>query len=174
MNLSPYSAGLAALTKPFLGSLMLYLVIGATTSPAGASGCFGTALVFAIDASGSVDDKEYVLQMGGLSQALRHPDIEEAVQRAGGIALAAVVWSDTAMTTSTVGWHSVRSAQDIERFARTIESLPRVGGGGTDMGQGVWQALNLLDDPTLCATRRVIDVSGDGRETLYPRRRHGV
>jgi len=153
---------------------MICLLLGMAPSPASVRGCFGTALVFAIDASGSVDDREYVLQMGGLSQALRDPEIEEAVQRAGGIALAAVVWSDTAMAATTVGWQSVRNAQDIEGFASKIESLPRVGGGGTDMGQGVWQALDLLDDPTLCAMQRVIDVSGDGKETLYPRRRHGV
>lgn len=176
MNLFRHRAGRAGLTKAFSFSFSLTacLLLGAGASAAGTKGCFGIALVFAIDASGSVDDAEYVLQMGGVSQALRHPEVAEAVQSAGGVALAAVVWSDTAIATHTVGWQSVRSVEDIERFASTIESLPRVGGGGTDMGQGVWQALDLLDDPTLCAMRRVIDVSGDGKETLYPRRRHGA
>lgn len=173
MSQSQSRAGLSGLTKTLLGALVACLLQG-TGALAGPKGCYGTALVFAVDASGSVDDSEYVLQMGGLSLALRDPDVADAVQAAGGVALAAVVWSDTAMATSIVGWHSARSAGDIEHFARTIESLPRVGGGGTDMGQGVWEALDLLDDPTLCAMRRVIDVSGDGKETLYPRRRHGV
>ncbi len=161
-------------TLSALGSLLAFLLLGAGEGAAQAKGCFGTALVFAIDASGSIDDDEYVLQMAGLSQALRSPEIASAVQGAGGVAMAAVVWSDTAVATSKVGWQSVRTAQDIERFARTMENLPRVGGGGTDLGQGVWDALDLFDDPTLCATRRVVDVSGDGKETLYPRRRHGV
>jgi len=136
--------------------------------------CFGTALVFAIDASGSIDDREYVLQMAGLSKALRDPEVASAVRSAGGVALAAVVWSDTAVTTSRLGWRPVRDALDIENFALAIESMPRTGGGGTDLGQGIWDALDMLDDPMLCAARRVVDVSGDGRETLYPRRRDGV
>ncbi len=165
--------GLAGLARTLcvVGSLF---ACGVGSSAAQTKGCFGTALVFAIDASGSVDDREYVLQMGGLSHALRDPEVADAIQGAGGLALAAVVWSDTAVATRTVGWQAVRSVQDVERFARMIESLPRLGGGGTDLGQGVWEALDLLDDPTLCAGRRVIDVSGDGRETHYPRRRHGV
>lgn len=163
-------SGVPGLTRTL--SVLGALLLGAGAAQAG--GCFGTALVFAIDASGSIDDREYLLQMAGLSQALRDPEVAGAVQSSGGVALAAVVWSDTAVAASKVGWQSVRSPQGIERFARTIESLPRVGGGGTDLGQGVWDALDLLDDPILCATRRVIDVSGDGRETLYPRRRYGV
>lgn len=173
MNWFGYRAGRAGLMKTLFGGVPACLLLG-TAALAGPAGCYGTALVFAIDASGSIDDREYVLQMGGLSLALRDPEVADAVQAAGGVALAAVVWSDTAMATSTVGWQSVRSAEDVEHFARTMESLPRVGGGGTDMGQGVSDALDLLDDPTLCAMRRVIDVSGDGKETLYPRRRHGV
>lgn len=173
MNWFRDRAGLSGLTKTLCGSSMALLLTGAGAA-AEPRGCYGTALVFAIDASGSIDDGEYVLQMGGLSQALRDPAVADAVQAAGGVALAAVVWSDTAVATSTVGWQSVRGADDIERFARTMESLPRVGGGGTDMGQGVSDALDLLDDPALCAMRRVIDVSGDGKETVYPRRRFGI
>ncbi len=173
MNWFRDRAGLSGLTKMLCGSSVALLLMGAG-AVAEPKGCYGTALVFAIDASGSIDDGEYVLQMGGLSLALRDPAVADAVQAAGGVALAAVVWSDTAMTTSTVGWHSVRSADDIERFAHTMENLPRVGGGGTDMGQGVSDALDLLDDPALCAMRRVIDVSGDGKETVYARRRFGI
>lgn len=168
--------GLAALTKTLAVSvsIMAWLLLGTGYGVAEAKGCFGTALVFAVDASGSVDDVEYVLQMGGLSHALRDPEVASAVQSAGGVALAAVIWSDTAVGTSIVGWQAVRNSQDIDRFARLIEGLPRSGGGSTEMGHGITQALDLLDDPGLCAMRRVIDVSGDGKETLYPRRRYGV
>lgn len=169
----PTSAGLTGVAKTVL-ALGALLCLSPGTGAAQAGGCFGTALVFAIDASGSIDDAEYMLQMAGLSRALRDPEVARAVQAAGGVALAAVIWSDTAVATSRVGWHSVRSSQDVERFALAIEGLPRVGGGGTDLGQGIWEALDLLDDPGLCAARRVVDVSGDGRESLYPRRRHGV
>lgn len=156
MNWFRRCARVAELAKTLCGSFVVLLLLGAG-AVAEPSGCHGTALVFAIDASGSVDDREYMLQMAGLSQALRDPEVAEAVQSAGGVALAAVVWSDTAMGTSTVGWRSVRSPQDIEHFARTVESLSRVGGGGTDIGQGVSNALDLLDDPALCAMRRARD-----------------
>jgi hypothetical protein len=168
-------AALSGLAKalPAL-AVCLLLPLGAGAGGARAGGCFGTALVFAIDASGSIDDSEYRLQMAGLSRALREPAVADAVRGAGGVALAAVIWSDTAFGASRIGWQSVRGPRDIERFAGRLEALPRAGGGGTDLGQGLWEALDLLEDPALCAGRRVVDVSGDGRETLYPRRRHGA
>ena len=170
------SASRAGIAQPL--ALIFWLLVCIAGLPgsafAQARACFSTALVFAIDASGSIDEVEYRLQLTGLSDALRDPDVAEAVAASGGVALAAVVWSDAAMTARRIPWHPVRNRADIERFARLIRSLPRVGGGGTDLGQGVTDALDLLNDPELCAMRRIIDVSGDGAETHYPRRRNGV
>ena len=42
--------------------------------------------------------------------------------------------------------------------------------GNTDLGHGIGVALDLLDQPGTCATQRVTDVSGDGRETVHSRR----
>lgn len=157
-----------------LGAFLAGMFLTAANNDVQAKGCFGTALVFAIDASGSINDQEYVLQMSGLSQALRDPEVASAIQSAGGVVLAAVVWSDAAVATNLVRWQPMNRPQDIDNFARTIESLQRTGGGGTDLGQGVWHALDLLEDPSICALRQIVDVSGDGRETLYPRRKHSV
>ena len=50
-------------------------------------------------------------------------------------------------------------------FARRLTSQKRIVTGNTDIGVGLMAALDLLDDPRNCAMRRVIDVSGDRRET---------
>ncbi|MBX3597469.1 MAG: DUF1194 domain-containing protein [Rhizobiaceae bacterium] len=157
-----------------LGVLTAFIFLAEGRGEAQARECFSTALVFAVDASGSIDDREYTLQMAGLSNAIRHPEVVSAIEASGGVVLAAVVWSDSAFATSKVGWFAVNGPSDLDHFAAIIKALPRVGGGGTDLGQGIWQALDLLDDPSLCAARRVIDVSGDGKETHYPRRRHSM
>jgi len=56
-----------------------------------------------------------------------------------------------------------------ESFALILDSLPRIITGNTDMGNGISAALDLLDDPRNCATYRVIDLSGDGRESIMTR-----
>lgn len=152
----------------------VFAALVTTTSPAVAAECTTTGLVFAIDASGSIDDAEYSLQMNGLASALSHPDVVATIAATGGLSAAAVVWSDAAVGSRTISWQTIRGAADAARFANAISSLPREGTGNTDLGEGIWEALDLLEDPALCVERRVVDVSGDGRETVSPRRRIGV
>jgi hypothetical protein len=52
-----------------------------------------------------------------------------------------------------------------------LEDAERQVFGDTDIGSGLWVALDMLSDPRLCAQRSVINLSGDGRETTVPKRR---
>jgi Protein of unknown function (DUF1194) len=58
-----------------------------------------------------------------------------------------------------------------EPFAREVESNQRIVDGNTDIGSGIWSALDLLSDPRLCATKSIVNVSGDGKESMAPRHR---
>ena len=127
--------------------------------------CADVALVLAIDGSGSISDIEFFFQLDATGQALRDPAVVGRMQSVGGVAVAAVLWGDAATGTQVIGWEKVADAGGAERFARRLTSQKRIVTGNTDIGVGLMAALDLLDDPRNCAMRRVIDVSGDGRET---------
>lgn len=138
-------------------------------APGAGAACVSAALVFAIDASGSVDDAEYATQVEGVAKGLRQPDVVDAIQSAGGLMASAVIWSDSAIGFDIVSWQPIRNAAEARSFGEVLASLPRRGTGDTHLGAGLWKALDLLSAGDLCILRRVVDVSGDGRETLYSR-----
>jgi Protein of unknown function (DUF1194) len=124
-------------------------------------------IVLAVDASSSVDIGEYALQLRGIASAFRDQDVQGAIEDGahGRIAVNLLVWAQPGYDKLTTGWHIISSADDAEGFAAQVEVLPRRQFGGTGIGEGVEQALSGIADNGIAATRRVIDVSGDGRET---------
>ena len=131
-------------------------------------------LVLAVDGSGSVNEQEFGLQLGGIAAAFRSPRIQRAVALGPlrKIAVALMVWSDAAFPKVHTKWYVIDSPASAETFARVVETFyPRTGrnqgqgGGGTGIGSGVAFALEMLKTNNITGTRRVIDVSGDGIET---------
>ena len=131
-------------------------------------------LVLAVDGSGSVNQREFELQLGGIASAFRSKRIQRAISLGPlrKIAVSLLVWSDAAFPKFHTKWHVVSSPQTAEKFAVTVENFyPRTGrprgqgGGGTGIGSGVAFALDMLEQNGMRGTRRVIDVSGDGIET---------
>lgn len=147
-------------------------VVLSTLPGAGAAraGCADVALVLAIDASGSIDESEFALQSMGYFRALTAGGVHSAFKGAGVVEIAAVLWGDSAYKPQIVPWHRVESPADATRFADALLSVERRVSGNTDIGTGIDAALDLFDDPGLCAERLVIDVSGDGRSTVVGRR----
>jgi len=127
--------------------------------------CADLALVLAVDSSGSIDDGEFALQLDGFAAAFRHPVVLDAMAITGRVDIAAAFWGDPGAPVQTVPWHIIESSADSARFAARLEATPRHTYGGTGLGNGVLAALNLLSDPSRCARRAVINVSGDGRAT---------
>jgi hypothetical protein len=134
--------------------------------------CTDMALVLAIDGSASVSDDEFRFQLEATARALSDPAVVGQMQSIGGVAVAAVLWGDALGTPQVVDWEGVADARGAERFARRLVSRDRIAGGTTDIGVGLMAALDLLDDPRACATRRVINISGDGREVPQFRQRN--
>jgi hypothetical protein len=143
--------------------LALATVIGA----AAAGEAVDLEIVLAVDASGSVDEAEWRLQMDGIAAAFR----DEAVQAAilggpsGAIAAALVVWADATLPKQESDWAVLDGPAAIEGFARTVEQLPRKVGGGTGIGDGLAIALDMIRYNGIESPRQVVDVSGDGKET---------
>lgn len=124
-------------------------------------------LVLAVDASGSVDESEYRLQLQGIAAGFRDSAVREAI-RSGPekrIAVNLLTWAEPQAPKTETGWYLLAGDDDAERFARLVESLPRTQNGATGLGEGIAAAVRSIGANGYEARRRVVDVSGDGEET---------
>lgn len=120
------------------------------------------ALVLAVDVSGSVDPKEYRIQMDGLATALRDGIVAEALldQQAR---LTLVQWTGATRQRQTLPWTQMTSFAAIDAFADAVEADARVWRNfSTAIGEALILSRDLLAEQPDCA-RHVVDVSGDGR-----------
>lgn len=125
-------------------------------------------LVLAIDASGSVDDGEFRLQVEGIAAAFRDPSVQAAIakQPLGRIVVSLEVWAESNRPKDFSPWFVVSDAASAEAFAATVESWPRrIANGGTGIGKALQYGTNALITNAYGADRMVIDLSGDGKET---------
>ncbi len=125
------------------------------------------ALIFAVDCSGSVDGRELRLQLGGIAAGFRDKAVQAAI--AAGprhrIAVNLMLWADPDEQKLTTGWQVVGSAQEAEAFAAVVEDNVIAIGGGTGLATAMAYGINLVQNSGYDATRRTIDVSGDGRDS---------
>ena len=153
------------LRLPTLGLAAATLIAAlAATAPARGQHTVDLQLVLAIDASGSVDAAEFDLQMRGLAEAFRHPDVIAAIKRGRGIAVAVVQWGGPGHQIVTAPWSAVRDEATSQELAARIESAGRqVFGSTTAIDKVLRFAVRLMADSPFLAGRRIIDVSGDGK-----------
>ena len=133
-------------------------------------------IVLAVDASGSVNEQELELQLGGVAAAFLDPSVQAAILSGPNarVAVALLVWSDSAFPKFTTDWFVLNSPQAATVFASVVAGFRSkigirkgigIGGGGTAIGDAVDYAITMIDDNGIDAPRRVVDVSGDGPET---------
>ena len=123
-------------------------------------------LVLLVDVSASVSDQEFGLQAAGLSAALSSPEVLEAIVTGspGGIALAVIQWADQESQGMAVDWAHLRSDLDVLRYAARIGAMPRLfDSGSTAISSALAAGLQELETNRFDGLRRVLDVSGDGR-----------
>lgn len=154
--------------------LVLLLMWMAGGTAAMAERCPDLALVLALDASGSVNDAEFQLQIQGYAAAFRSPSVQGAIMSAGRVEVAMVVWADGEMSSQIVPFQDISSRRAAEHFARRIDALDRRVTGNTGIGRGLWTALDLIALNMPCAPRRLVNVSGDGTETLAAQARENI
>jgi len=123
-------------------------------------------LVLAVDASTSVDYREFNLQMAGYAAAFRDRDFIAAVEAfaGGGLAISLLLWAGPQQSRVAIDWTIVRDGPTSTAFAETIDFTPRaVAGGSTALGDALAHAVELVRGNAIEGRRRIIDVSGDGR-----------
>jgi Protein of unknown function (DUF1194) len=127
------------------------------------------ALVLAVDASGSVDDDRFELQKHGFAAAFRNQKVLAAI-RAGdhrAISILMVQWTGPTQQEVMVPWTYVSDEFSAGRAAAAIEAAPRrLMGGGTSISGAIDFSVKMLAGSPYRATRRVIDISGDGANNI--------
>lgn len=133
------------------------------------------ALVLAVDVSGSVDAREYEIQMQGLATALREGVIVDAlIEQQAAVTL--IQWTGSSRQRQTIPWTHIRASEDVKALAAAVAHNRRVWRNySTAIGEALVAAEDVLRRGPDCA-RKVIDVSGDGisNEGIHPRDRHAA
>jgi Protein of unknown function (DUF1194) len=147
---------------------VFFLVFGLVLDSEAAERVVDLELVFAADASGSVNDDEYTLQLIGIARAFRDPVVRKAIWSgpAKSIAVNLLVWAEPQVPKDMTGWFIIASDEDAERFASAVEHFPRRQTGSTAIGEGIAAALRSIEANGITGAREVVDVSGDGRESV--------
>jgi Ca-activated chloride channel family protein len=137
------------------------VVFGAALASGGPAHACELALALAVDVSGSVDPREYRIQMQGLAEALRDGVVSEALVR-GEAQVMLMQWSGNSRQRISIPWLQVRNFDDVEALALRIESTGRA---WRNFSTAIGEALSMADEALsdVSCKRLVIDVSGDGR-----------
>lgn len=122
------------------------------------------ALVIAVDVSYSMDTEEQALQREGFAGAFRAPAVVDAIRRGlnGRIAVTYVEWAGATDQTIVVPWTVLDDPETIHAFADQIAQRPMRRAMRTSISGALDFSVRLLAESGVEATRRVIDVSGDG------------
>ena len=120
-------------------------------------------LVLATDVSASIDPEEAAFQRAGYLAALTNPEVVDAIRRGvlGRIAVIYVEWAGVQRT--VVGWTVIADEASALAFTLAVRSQPLSSGAGTSISGVLDYAAGLFDNNGFEGTRRVIDISGDGR-----------
>lgn len=131
------------------------------------------ALALGLDVSGSVDAREYRLQVDGLAAALRDPVVRAAFleMQDAPVRLMVYEWSGLDDQRMILPWAKIASAADLETAATRLQATtpPRARDGSTALGAAIlYGTRELARQP---CWRRVLDISGDGPGNLgaHPR-----
>ena len=148
------------------GLLVALAVSRLTGAPAAAQTAVDLQLVLAVDASGSVSEERFELQKRGYVAAFRSPQLVRAIGSgpARAIAVTVVQWTGPTLQVQVVPWMIVNDEASMGRLAVAIAAAPRqLFGGGTSISGAIDHALTLFGAGPFRGGRRVIDISGDGR-----------
>ena len=128
------------------------------------------ALALGLDVSGSVDAREYRLQLDGLDQALGSDRVRAAIFSQPGAPIDILVyeWSGPDDQALIVEWTTLASPVDLDIVQATLQQARRrEASSGTALGHALQFGLSKLEERGTCP-KRTLDISGDGTSNLGP------
>lgn len=122
-------------------------------------------LVIATDVSPSIDASEARLQREGIAEAFLDARVVDAIRNGslGKIAVAAIDFSSREYNRVVADWHVIKDRESAAAFAALMRRTPARVGRRTSISDGIELAQLLIETNLFLGTRKVIDVSGDGR-----------
>lgn len=126
-------------------------------------------LAFVVDASGSIDEEETRLQRQGYVDALKNPKVQSSITSGltGGIAVAYIEFAADGCARLSVPWTRVHNVASADAFGQNILAAPPMFcPGGNAVGEALAFAANSIENNAYKGARRVIDISGDGPNTV--------
>lgn len=129
------------------------------------------ALALGLDVSGSVDAREYRLQMDGLAAALDSPKVRQALLMLPGTPVELLVyeWSGPEDPTVILPWTAITSAPVLNAVIGELRATERrQATPGTALGLAMREGVAHLQDRADC-WKLTLDLSGDGKSNLGPR-----
>src|SRR5256714_12195224 len=139
-------------------------LVFALTGAARAAEQVDLLLVLASDVSRSVDTRKFELQRQGYAAALSNPRVIDAIKSGpnGRIAICFVEWSGATSQKLVIDWSIVSDLASARKIGDQMLELPRSFADRTSISAGLDYAMPQLEQSPFTATRRTIDVSGDG------------
>ncbi|MFG6498075.1 DUF1194 domain-containing protein [Sulfitobacter sp. 1A13191] len=131
------------------------------------------ALALGLDVSGSVDAREYRLQMGGLAEALDDPRLRDALLARPGhhVDLMVYEWSGSSDQRVILPWTPLRDAATLDDAITLLPSTKRrAASPGTALGDAMQFGARQLAARSDCR-KHTLDISGDGISNFGPRPR---
>lgn len=151
--------------------MLLALVSGLL--PAASQADCRQALALGLDVSGSVDLREYRLQMDGLVTALNHPDVVDKLMAmpAAPVSLMVFEWSGPDDQIIVVPWTRIIDRSVLTEISTLLATTERrTSTPGTALGQAMqFGAAQLALQPD--CWKHTLDISGDGKSNLGQRPR---
>lgn len=129
------------------------------------------ALALALDVSGSVDAREYRLQVQGIAAALEDPEVRDKLMAmpSAPVRLLIFEWSGPNDQRTLLPWTTIDSPTALESVIETLaQTRRREATPGTALGTAMSLGAIYLDQQSTC-WKRTLDISGDGKSNLGPR-----
>lgn len=159
------------MTEPFPGpfrtvaGVMLAAVLYLVPAPAPAQNIpVDLELILAVDVSGSMDFEELQVQRRGYVEALKHPEVLDAIESGifGRIAVTMVEWAGDYSQRVVMPWRMIDTEADAIAASDIVAAQPVDNMRGTSITGLLDYTRDMFDGNGFEGTRQVIDISGDG------------
>ena len=144
---------------------LLFSVLASLPARGDAPEAVDVELILAIDVSGSIDEEEAALQRRGYLAALVDPQVLRAIS--GGekrkIGLTYIEWAGYHYQRVIVDWAAISDKASAENFVAKVAQVPVSTERWTSISGAIEFAMKRFEVSPYRGTRRVIDISGDGR-----------
>lgn len=142
---------------------------------AGDTGTTDANIITGLDVSSSINAQETQLQIDGMAQAIRSPEILAAIQhgRYGRIGFAVFVWADGDYP-ELVSWRMISSPEDAEAASQEISSRLKAilntaaqsVGTLTNLSGAIDHASEMLQSAPYTTNRAIVNIIGNGEDNV--------